>query len=288
MPLERTDVTHPLWRKKVDGSLLRHSVTPIPGWVGRMWGIHAVFPSTGSRRDPNSQVVLHFRGKTFNGAVTWYRRGLNGAGYRLWFDDALRYALADVFVMSHMRELEGRLRASSGGESALEQEIPFWEFLDIEFDSTNKRFDLAAYYVQKPNFPELYRRMTDAPPLKRIRDELVGKDPNRIYKQNWKPRTEFETEIGAVNVVYMLVDTKKRLFYVGETENLVERLRRGHHLIPAWDHYRYDALPLALARYRVQIERMLIRDIDSLLGESSLGLPITISQFKLVNLRIDR
>ena len=39
MPLERNDVEHPLWRKKVDRSLLRYSVTPIPGWVGRTWSI---------------------------------------------------------------------------------------------------------------------------------------------------------------------------------------------------------------------------------------------------------
>ena len=114
MPLERNDVRHPLWRKKVDGSLLQHSVTPIPGWVGQMWNITSIFPHKGARRAPQSQVVLRFDGAHFNGAVTWYRRGTSAIGYRLWFDDALRYALADAFVMSHMRELEARLRAAAG------------------------------------------------------------------------------------------------------------------------------------------------------------------------------
>lgn len=287
MPLERNDVEHPLWRKKVDGSLLRHSVTPIPVWVGRMWSINIVFPDKGGRRDPSSQVTIRFQGKSYNGAVTWYHRRRCRATYRLWFEDSLRYAFADTFVMSNMRDLEARLRAADGESADVEHEIPFWEFLDIEFDAASKTFDLKAHYVQAPSFPALFRRMADAPALKSIRDELAGKSVERIYKQNWKPRDEFESEIGATNVVYMLADTINRLLYVGETENLIKRFRRGHELITEWDFYRYDALPTALAPQRVQIERMLIRNIDSFFGKSALGLPVTVSGFKLVNLRID-
>jgi hypothetical protein len=57
--------------------------------------------------------------------------------------------------------------------------------------------------------------MAGAPALKRIRDELAGKSPLRIYKQEWRPREQFELEIGATNVIYMLVDTTKRLLYRG-------------------------------------------------------------------------
>lgn len=288
MPLERNDVEYPLWRKKVDGSLLRHSVTPIPTWVGRMWSITSNFPNKGGRRDPRSQVALRFRGNTYDGAVTWYHRNRQGISYRLWFDDALRYALADTFVMTNMRDLEARLRVAASVPGDVEQEIPFWEFLDIEFDAPQKTFELTAYYIQKPAFRELFRRMSDAPPLKRIREELARKAAHRIHKQNWKPRSEFESEIGATNVVYMLTDTNKRLFYVGETDGLIARLRRGHDLIPNWNYYRYSTLPKVLEPHRLQIERMLIRDIDALLGASALGLPEKISSFKLVNMRIDR
>lgn len=288
MPLERNNVRNALWRKKVDGSLLRHSVTPIPGWVGRMWNITSVFPSKGGRRDPESQVTLQFKGRRFNGAVTWYRRGESALSYRLWFEDALRYALADAFVMSHMRDLEARLYTANGGSGDIEQRIPFWEFLDIEFDSADRAFDLTAYYVQKPSFPELFRRLADAPPMKRIRDELAGKAVARIYKQKWKLRSEFETEIGATNVIYMLADTGNRLLYVGEADALVPRFRRGHEPIPDWNYYRYSVLPQPLSEYRLQLERMLIRDMDALFGETAAALPVTISNFKLVNLRIDR
>ncbi|WP_207462149.1 GIY-YIG nuclease family protein [Azospirillum sp. SYSU D00513] len=288
MPLERNDVDHPLRRKKVDGSLLRLSVTPIPGWVARMWSITSLFPDKGARRNPASQVTLHFEGRTYSGAVTWYCRKREGIAYRLFFDDELRYALAETFVMSNMRHLEARLRAAEGLQDDVEAEIPFWEFLDIEFDGPARRFDLTAYYLQKPSFPSLFRRMAAAAPLARIRDELAGKAVGRIHKQRWRPRSEFESEIGATNVIYMLLDTRNRLLYVGESGNLVTRLKRGHELIPEWDYFRYDLLPSELEPYRVQIERMLIRDMDGLFGHSSIGLPVTVSDFRLVNLKVDR
>ena len=115
-----------------------------------------------------------------------------------------------------------------------------------------------------------------------------NKSTARIYKQKWKPRSEFETEIGATNVVYMLIDTINRLFYVGEADALISRFRRGHELIPDWNYYRYSALPQSLSEHRVQLERMIIRDTDALLGETATILPIPISEFKLVNLKIDR
>jgi hypothetical protein len=227
---------------------------------------------------------LRFKGSRFNGAVTWYRRGASGVAYRLWFEDALRYALADAFVMSHRRDLEAPLRAATGDTSDGEQEIPFWEFLDIEFDSIEKVFDLTAYYVQKASFPELFRRLADAPPLQRIRDELAGKAATRIHKQKWKPRSEFETEIGATNVINMLADTVKRLIYVGEADALIPRFRRGHELIPDWNYYRYSALSQSLAEHRLQLERMIIRDVDAVLGETAEALPVAISSSEKVSL----
>jgi len=288
MPLERNDVRHLLWRKKVDASLLRLSVTPIPGWVSRMWGIELLFPNKGGRHDPESRVTLRFDGKCFDGAVTWYRRGSSGTAYRLFFDDALRFALSDAFLMSHMRDLESSLRTARGDRDDIEQEIPFWEFLDIEFAPSEKRFDLTAYFVHRPTFPELFHRLVDAPPLKRVRDQLAGKASSRIHKQKWKPRSEFEVEIGATNVIYMLVDTVKRLLYVGEADSLITRFRRGHDVIPDWDYFRYSVLPQSLREHRLQLERMVIRDADALLGQGATGLPVAISTFKLVNLRIDR
>ena len=120
-----------------------------------------------------------------------------------------------------------------------------------------------------------------------IHDELLGKDDLRIYKEDWKPKEEFETELGAVNVIYTLIDTKKKHLYVGEAKNLIKRLSSGHKTISGWDYYRYNTLPKNLASHRVAIERMIIRDYATLLSNKKGIKSKNISKYKLVNDKID-
>jgi hypothetical protein len=187
--------------------------------------------------------------------------------------------------MSYMRSLEKRLRPEA--KEDVEKDIPFWEFLDIEFDSSRKVFKFEAYYRQEPTFPELFKRLIGSPGLKRVDDELHQKGPGRIHKQSWRPRQQLEFELGATNVVYMLIDTENRLFYVGEAQDLVKRLSTRYPSIPDWNFYRYDVLPGQLTDHRVAIERMLIRGYAELLENKS-GIEFKkISDYKLANDRID-
>jgi hypothetical protein len=142
--------------------------------------------------------------------------------------------------MSHMRELESRLREDT---TDIETQIPFWEFLDIEFDAQEKHFYLAAHYTQTPTFPKLFKNLIGSPPIKRIDDEITHPGQFRIQKQDWRPRSMYEMELGAENVIYTLIDEKAKLVYVGEAANLIRRLKAGHSDIKDWDFYRYDQLP---------------------------------------------
>ena len=53
-----------------------------------------------------------------------------------------------------MRSLEERLAEKK--QVDIEKEIPFWEFLDIEFDADKRAFHFLTYYTQKPSFPNLF------------------------------------------------------------------------------------------------------------------------------------
>ena len=89
--------------------------------------------------------------------------------------------MKDVFLMSFVRDIEDRLRKSKGEEkTSIEDEIPFWEFLDIEYDRGVKTFYFEAYYTQKPAFSELFRRFIESPILHKIDDEL-GEKPHSEY-----------------------------------------------------------------------------------------------------------
>jgi hypothetical protein len=261
MKLERSNVEFAIWRKKVDKSLFEHNGTTIPEWACRMWGLQQLYGNVTSRKDSRSEASAIFKGISYSAWVTTAPHGRSSPAFRLWFDRTLAYELKSAFVMSYMRSLEGSLDSQMDPE----EEIPFWEFLDIEFDSQNRIFRFVAYYRVQPSFPNLFKRLVGSPALRRIEDEVQDKEENRIHKQDWKARSELEYELGATNVLYMLYDSKARLFYMGEAENLVKRLLQPHSSIEGWDFFRYNVLPQALAPYRVAIERMLIRDFAAIL-----------------------
>ncbi|ACB85094.1 GIY-YIG nuclease family protein [Natranaerobius thermophilus] len=287
MKTERKDVQFPLWRKKVDSSLFNDKGTTIPKWVCNMWNIQNEYYDCTSKKHEKAQVSVYFENIYYEGQVTVASKGRKTPAYRLWFSDELLYRLKDVYLMSYMRDIEIRLREEKDN---IEEEIPFWEFLDIEYDEDNKIFYFVSHYTQKPSFPELFRRMIESPTLHKIDDELRDKTDFRIYKQNWKPRKDIETEIGAENIIYFLIDTTNKLLYIGEAKDLVKRLKFGKHKeIPYWNYYRYNVLPdeISSDNQRRAIERMIIRDYAALLSNKKGVDNILISDYKLANIKID-
>jgi hypothetical protein len=285
MKLERSNVEYPLWRKKVDKSLFEHKGTTVPLWACKMWGLPSYFQHVTSKKNSEAQVVIRYEKKIYNGWVTVAKEGRSSPAYRLWFEDSLAHELKYTFLMSYMRSLEQSLTMDKKND--IESEIPFWEFLDIEFNQQKKEFIFVAYYTQEASFPNLFERLISSPVINKIADELDKKGEARIYKQNWKPREELEYEIGALNVIYMLLDTKNKLLYIGEAQDLIKRLSQPYPTIKDWNFFRYNVLPDKLAPYRVVLERMLIRDFAALLRNKKDVHCISISEYSLANDKID-
>lgn len=286
MKTERSDVKFPMWRKKVDSSLFQYNGTTIPQWVSSMWCLENYFSNCNSKKKDCSKVNIYFEDTVYKGWVTVAIHKRKTPTYRLWFSDDLNFRLKDIFIMSFMRDIEARLRNDKKLE--IEEEISFWEFIDIEYDIKQREFYFTAYYVQKPSFPELFKRLISSPVLHKVDDELNNKDTFRIHKQDWKPKSEFEYELGAQNVVYTLIDTEKKLLYVGEAQDLIKRFKQGHKSIKNWNYFKYNVLPKQLEKHRKTIERMVIRDYATLL-ENKKGINcIKISDYKLANDKIDK
>lgn len=183
MKLERSDIKFPLWRKKVDSSLFQYSFTPIPIWVGNMWRIRDTYQDCTSKKDPKSKVTILFDKAEYKGWITRSLQRRKKDFYRLWFAKDLQIHLKDKFLMSFMRDIENRLRNIHTID--IEEDIAFWEFLDIEYDHRSKLVFFTAYYTQKPTFPELFKRLVSSPMIQKIDDELRGKSGFNIYAQDW-------------------------------------------------------------------------------------------------------
>ena len=78
------------------------------------------------------------------------------------------------------------------------------------------------------------------------------------------------------------------MLYVGEALDLVKRLGSSHSSIPNWNYFRYNVLPDHLSSYRVALERMLIRDLATLLSNNKGIDTINISGYRLANEKIDK
>ena len=141
--------------------------------------------------------------------------------------------------------------------------------------------------MQEPFFPELFKRLSGSPSIKTVEDELFSKGEFRIHKQDWKPISELETEIGATNVIYFLINNDTNKIYIGEAEDLKKGLRT-HFKLNSWTHYRYDKLPNSVNKTkRVALERMVIRSYASMLRNKSDVTSFDISNYHLENTKID-
>ena len=123
-----------MWRKKVDNSIFRYDGTTIPRWMVANWELEKYFPDKdGSLRkgDKESQTSIRFNNENFEGHLTCsFPKNRSNKVHRLWISEDLKEELKRTFVMSHMRDIESGLRGDVGD---IEKEIPFWEFVDIEF-----------------------------------------------------------------------------------------------------------------------------------------------------------
>jgi len=284
--LERKNVDFPLWRKKVDATFLKEGFTPIPKWLIGIWEIDKNFNHVTSKSDQDAQVSIIYKNLEYQGQVSKVRSP-HGQRYRLYFEPSLADSMCNLFLMSYMRMLESELSESSNNRET-EKEISFWEFIDIEFDSERKQFHFVAHYKLTPDFPNLFSRLVSSAPIYRIKNQVIGKDKKRIFKQDWRPRKEYKLELGVEDVIYMLVDTRKKLIYLGEAGKMINRFNAGHPDIKDWDYYKYNVLPDELAPYRLAVERMEIRDMAALLDNKQNIQTISISEYKLVNRKIDK
>jgi hypothetical protein len=168
MKLERKDIEFPLWRKKVDASVFKEAATPIPKFLWKIWCIEQLFETSELLRDGKVPVRVAYGKKMFEGA--YIRHDPSKSMYRLFFTKSLGDALKGVFVMSYMRSIEQDLRKSKDKYKGvdIEEDIPFWEFLDIEFDVEHLEFRFTAYYTQKAIYTEHFQELSKSNILKGI------------------------------------------------------------------------------------------------------------------------
>lgn len=275
---ERKSIEHPMWRKKVDDTLLKDCTTPLPNWLSNVWDLTSF--TSRSIHDKSSNVVIQFKSKDYEGNIITRN---SGSLRHLQFPKNLGNKLKEVFLMSYIKSIEKTLSSKKEKD-----ELPdYWEFLDIEFNSIQKKFKITAHYPHPVQFPNLYKKLVESHIINQIENLHYDKKFS-ITKSKWKPKAELEQEINDTNVIYNLIDVDNKVFYIGEAQSLRNRLSGYRPEIPNWSHYRYDVLPSIYGeKERKQIERLLIRTFASVLENDVVSSINLSSEFRLANKKID-
>ena len=134
----------------MDASMFAEKSTYIPEWViDDLWGIREIFIHA-SKNNIQSEVDITYNnpgGKTTHheGWVTTTKyHGKRNDVMRFYFDNDVKSLLKRDFEMTYKRMKEKNRRDWNSPKA--EREIPFWEFIDIEFDDEEYTFILTPHY----------------------------------------------------------------------------------------------------------------------------------------------
>ncbi len=148
----------------MDSSMFAEKMTTVPDWVvDNLWDIRDAFPHS-SRKNSQSEVDIQYNspgGKSsmHEGWVTTTKYGSRRNDVvRLHIDGDVKRMLKRDFKLTYRRYQEKVLRDVNS--PTIEKAIPFWEFIDIEFDDDDYTFILTPHYNLDDSddsrfFPEL-------------------------------------------------------------------------------------------------------------------------------------
>jgi hypothetical protein len=102
----------------------------------------------------------------------------------------------------------------------------------------------------------------------------------------WINVKDFQKHTNAVNVIYYLANTKKKLLYIGKAEILGNRVTPGRdhqNMSGDWDKFRYDIVKLEYANILDKIEDHTIRSFASVLKNKKNYPSLEIGTYTIVN-----
>jgi hypothetical protein len=150
-------------------------------------------------------------------------------------------------------------------------------------DSNNIEFEVFIKIEDEWN--TLFERLAEENVFGWIFDK---KDKQYLIQRstNWIKVKDFPKHANALNVIYYLINTNKKLIYIGKAENLGKRVKPGRkhqNMDGDWDLFKYDIIRPEFTNILERIEDHTIRSFAAVLKNQKSYPSINISNFTLVN-----
>lgn len=157
------------------------------------------------------------------------------------------------------------------------------EVLCIQPVSSTK-IELSTFIKVEDDWSPLFERLAD----ENVFGWLFEKDERYLISRStdWFSVKDFAKHKNAVNVIYYLVNSKKKTLYIGKAEILGKRVKPGRmhqSMTGEWDHFRYDVIHKEFAGILERIEDHTIRSMASILNNTQSYSTLGLGDYTLVN-----
>ncbi len=147
-----------------------------------------------------------------------------------------------------------------------------------------KQIEFEVFIKIETEWNRLFERLAE----ENVFGWLFDKDKKYLISKsvNWHSARIFSEHANAINVIYYLANTKKKLLYIGKAENLGRRVKPGrkHQNMPGdWDKFRYDIVKPEYSNILDKIEDHTIRAFASILENDKKYSTLGLSSYRLVN-----
>jgi len=144
---------------------------------------------------------------------------------------------------------------------------------------------VKEFIVIKNEWNDLFQRLVQENVFGWIFD---SKDKEYLIQKStvWHNVTKFNAHKNAVNVIYYLANTKKKLLYIGKADDFGKRVKPGkkHQSMPGdWDKFKYDIIRPEFANILTRIEDHTIRTTASIIKNKKQYPSLDIGNYTLVN-----
>ena len=149
----------------------------------------------------------------------------------------------------------------------------------------SKEIEFEVFIKIEDEWNTLFERLAEENVFGWIFDK---KDKQYLIQRstNWIKVKDFKKHANALNVIYYLVNSKKKLIYIGKAENLGNRIKPGRkhqNMDGDWDLFKYDIIRPEFSNILERIEDHTIRSFAAVLKNQKDYPSINISNFTLVN-----
>lgn len=270
---------HKPFYKKIDRSMLEWGVTFPEEYIEDFGGGKLIEPGT------SRKVQIIWDNKKYFARLSNVKRKKYKPVYQLRWDNNKEFLnkLRKTFIQSYiiLKSQKELFDIDKKGKKYFRSKF-LQEALKIR-PINDKQIKFEVFIKIETEWNNLFERLAE----ENVFGWLFNKNKKYLISKsvNWHNVKDFNKHSNAVNVIYYLANTKKRLLYIGKAENFGNRVKPGrkHQNMPEdWNKFRYDIVKPEYSNILEKIEDHTIRAFASIL-ENNKNYPSLQLGFKLVN-----